>query len=116
MAKQIQEIFIDDLDGSVMDQENTVTFAIDGDSYEIDLNGTNEEALRLALAPFINKGRAVRAGGHLARRRTRGSGATRSADRERSARIRAWAKANSIQVSERGRIAQTVVDKYDAIH
>ena len=39
----------DDLDGSVADE--TVTFALDGVTYEIDLNAKNAGELRDALAP-----------------------------------------------------------------
>lgn len=116
MAKQIKEIHIDDLDGSIMDQANTVLFAIDGDVYEIDLNEDNEHALRKVLAPFITKARAVRSDRHPVRRRARGTGSARSVDREKSAAIRVWAKSQGLPVSERGRIAQSVVDQYDATH
>lgn len=111
MAKMIKEIHLDDLDGSIMDQENTVRFAIDGTDFEIDLKGENEDELRKVLAPFITKARAVR---HQTGRRARGTGTTRSISREKSGQIRQWAKSNGLPVSERGRIAQTVVDKYEA--
>ena len=47
MAKQIQEILIDDLDGG--EANETVSFAIDGSSYEIDLSDLNAKKLRDAL-------------------------------------------------------------------
>jgi hypothetical protein len=36
--------------------------------------------------------------------------------REKSSEIRQWAKAHGLPVSERGRIASTVVEKYEAAH
>jgi hypothetical protein len=39
-----------------------------------------------------------------------------AANRQRSADIRAWAKRNGIQVSDRGRIPAQVISKYDASH
>nr|SBO90571.1 Histone protein Lsr2 [Nonomuraea gerenzanensis] len=36
--------------------------------------------------------------------------------REQSADIRQWAKANGLPVSERGRIAASVVEQYEAAH
>jgi hypothetical protein len=115
MAKQIQEIFIDDLDGSPMDSENIVKFGLDGVAYEIDLGEKNEEALRKALSPFITKARAVKA--ERAGRGRRGAGASaRIMSREKSAEIRHWAKTHGLPVSERGRIASTVVEKYEAAH
>lgn len=114
MAKQIRELFIDDIDGS--EATGTTRFAIDGDGFEIDLSDGNRDKLEKALAPFITKARAVRSDRHPMRRRARGTGSARSVDREKSAAIRAWAKAQGLPVSERGRIAQSVVDQYDATH
>lgn len=110
MAKQIQEILIDDLDGG--EANETVSFAIDGTTYEIDLSDVNAKKLRDALSPFTQHAR--RAGAVSARRRTRGG--QRSMSREKSSEIRQWAKAHGLPVSERGRIASTVVEKYDAAH
>ncbi|WP_084958764.1 histone-like nucleoid-structuring protein Lsr2 [Thermoactinospora rubra] len=110
MAKQIQEILIDDLDGG--EANETVSFAIDGASYEIDLSDGNAKKLRDALMPFVQ--RARKAGTSTPRRRGRGS--SRSMSREKSSEIRAWAKAHGLPVSERGRIAANVVEKYEAAH
>ncbi|MFC4117526.1 histone-like nucleoid-structuring protein Lsr2 [Nonomuraea zeae] len=113
MAKQIVESFVDDIDGS--DADGTTRFALDGTSYEIDLSGKNREKLEKALAPFITKGRAVKAE-RLTRGRRGAGGSTRAMSREQSANIRQWAKANGLPVSERGRIAATIVEKYEAAH
>jgi len=112
MAKLIREIYIDDLDGTEMESENVVKFGLDGINYEIDLAEKNEEALRKALSPFINKARPVKAerGG-----RRRGA-SSRALSREKSAEIRKWARAQGLPVSERGRIASSVVEKYEAAH
>jgi len=110
MAKQIQEILIDDLDGG--EANETVSFAIDGSSYEIDLSDLNAKKLRDALTPFVQ--RARRAGAVPTRRR--GRSGQRAMTREKSAEIRQWAKAHGLPVSERGRIASTVVEKYEAAH
>ena len=67
MAQKVQTLFVDDIDGSPA--EGTVRFGLDGTEYEIDLNPTNAEALRHALAPFVKAGR--RASG-AARRPARG--------------------------------------------
>ena len=55
MAQKVQTLFVDDIDGSPA--EGTVRFGLDGTEYEIDLNPTNAEALRHALAPFVKAGR-----------------------------------------------------------
>ncbi|MFC4057287.1 Lsr2 family protein [Planomonospora corallina] len=110
MAKQIQEILIDDLDGG--EANETVSFAIDGTSYEIDLSDVNAKKLRDSLAPFMASAR--RAGASAPRRR--GRGGTRALSREKSADIRAWAKAQGKNVSERGRIASSIVEAYENAH
>ncbi|MFC6083390.1 histone-like nucleoid-structuring protein Lsr2 [Sphaerisporangium aureirubrum] len=110
MATQIQKILIDDLDGG--EASETVTFAIDGAAYEIDLSGENAKKLRDALSSFVSSAR--RAESAPARGRRRGGGQRPS--REKSSEIRAWAKAHGISVSERGRIASSVVEKYEAAH
>ncbi|WP_326645950.1 Lsr2 family protein [Streptosporangium sp. NBC_01755] len=110
MAKQIQEILIDDLDGG--EANETVAFAIDGTSYEIDLSDVNAKKLRDSLSPFVQSARRSSA---LAPRRRRAGGA-RALTREKSADIRAWAKSHGLNVSERGRIASSVVEQYEAAH
>ncbi|GAT67361.1 lsr2-like protein [Planomonospora sphaerica] len=111
MAKQIQEILIDDLDGGEATQ--TVSFAIDGSSYEIDLSDVNAKKLRENLAPFVAGARRDLSAAAPKRRR---GGATRALSREKSADIRAWAKQQGYGVSERGRIAREIVEKYEAAH
>jgi hypothetical protein len=113
MAKRIVESFVDDIDGS--DAEGTTTFALDGTTYEIDLSGANREKLEKALAPFITKARAVRAQ-RGARGRRAAAGAARGLSREKSAEIRKWARDHGLPVSERGRIASTVVKQYEDAH
>ncbi|WP_214321766.1 histone-like nucleoid-structuring protein Lsr2 [Nonomuraea sediminis] len=111
MAKQIVTSFVDDIDGT--EAEGTTSFAIDGTNYEIDLSGTNRDKLEKALAPYINKARAVRAERPRGRR---SAAADRAMTREKSTEIRQWAKANGLPVSERGRIAATLVEQYEASH
>jgi len=106
MAEQVIKRLIDDLDGD--EAEETVSFAIDGVTYEIDLSAENAQILRDRLSPFVERGR--RAGGV---RRARGGAAS---TRQRRADIRAWAKARGIEVSERGRIPATVVEQYELSH
>ncbi|MCO5999808.1 histone-like nucleoid-structuring protein Lsr2 [Actinoallomurus rhizosphaericola] len=108
MAEQVFKRLIDDLDGS--EAEETVSFAIDGIVYEIDLSAENAGILRDRLSPFMENGRRAGGGGV---RRPRGRAAS---SRQRSADIRAWAKAHGIEVSKRGRIPATVVEEYERAH
>ena len=70
MAKTVIVKLTDDLDGG--DADETVYFALDGKSYEIDVSAANAAKLREALKPFIVKGR-VRSG-QAAPRATRPQG------------------------------------------
>jgi hypothetical protein len=110
MAEQIIKRLIDDLDGG--EAEETVQFSLDGVPYEIDLSAANAKKVRDSLAPFVEHAR--KAGGAAAGGRRRRSRAASS--RERSADIRAWAKARGIKVNERGRIPATVVEEYERAH
>ena len=96
MAQQVNVKFVDDLDGS--DAAGTVSFAIDGRAYEIDLSADNAARLRDSLASFVAAGR--KSGGSAAARRrapkmTASSGRRpQPLDREQTAAIRAWARQN----------------------
>ncbi|MEV7806848.1 Lsr2 family protein [Microbispora sp. NPDC088329] len=114
MAKHTQVILIDDLDGG--EANETVTFAIDGTSYEIDLSDGNAKRLRDALSPFVSSARRADSGQARGRRRGAGGGGQRAMTREKSAEIRAWAKAHGHPVSERGRIAASIVQAYEDAH
>ena len=57
MAQKVNIVLIDDIDGS--DAVETVTFGLDGTSYEIDLNKKNAAALRDALAGYVGNARKV---------------------------------------------------------
>ena len=119
MAQQVNVKFVDDLDGS--DAEGTVSFAIDGRAYEIDLSEDNAARLGESLASFVAAGRksggASAAAGRRAPKMTASSGRRpQPLDREQTAAIRAWARQNGHQVSDRGRISKTVVDAFQAAH
>lgn len=108
MARKTQVILTDDVDGSEATQ--TVSFSLDGVSYEIDLNDAHAEQLREKLESWASSGR--RTGG----RRNAGSRRATNSDPEQTARIRDWARANGHEVSERGRLAKSVVEAYNAAH
>lgn len=101
MARKTQVLLVDDIDGS--DATNTVTFGLDGVSYEIDLNEDNTRQLRSEMEKWTVLAR--RTGG----RAQRGTGASTGGD---AAKIRQWAVANGYDVSERGRIRADVREAY----
>src|SRR4051812_50119181 len=63
MAQKVQVILVDDVDGG--EASETVSFSLDGVSYEIDVSESNAGALRDALAPWVGHARRVggRSGG-----------------------------------------------------
>lgn len=106
MAQRVQVVLEDDLDGGKADE--TVSFGLDGATYEIDLSKKNAAKLRDALSAYVGSGRRVagRRGGGRARSRGRGG--------SDSAQIREWAKANGYDVSERGRISAEIREAYNS--
>lgn len=109
MAQKTQVILVDDIDGSAATQ--TVTFALDGVSYEIDLTDEHAAELRADLETWV--GRARRSGGRRTARRRAGSGSSKASETQA---IREWARANGYEVSDRGRIASPIRKAYDAAH
>ena len=112
MAKQTVVTMTDDIDGSEATQ--TVEFSYRGKSYSIDLNDANASEFDDALAPYI--GAAEQAGGSRSSRSTRAAAAPRqrsSSDVDPKA-VRAWAEANGVSISPRGRIKAEVLEQYRA--
>ena len=108
MAQKVQTLFIDDLDGSAA--EGTVRFGLDGTEYEIDLNAEHAQQLRDALAAYVRAGRRVGGG---ARRPARG-GRRGPVSGLNSTEVREWAKAQGIEVKDRGRVPAELVVKFKA--
>lgn len=86
--------------------ERTVRFSVDGDEYEIDLSGKNAGSFFDAVRPFQKAGRRVRTN-----RRQRPA-----EDRQRTAKIRSWARENGIEVSQWGRLPADLEERYKAAH
>ena len=107
VAQKVEVVLVDDLDGSPADE--TLQFALDGRHYEIDLSATNAEKLREALRPFVASSRRAQG------KTTRATGPrSSSGGNPETAKIRAWAKEHGYEVSDRGRIHQSVKDAYYA--
>jgi len=108
VAQKIQVLLVDDLDGG--EAEGTVRFGLDGVDYEIDLSAEHAEALRRALAPFID---AARRGPGAGRQQGRG-GQRAGASGLDTTEVREWARAQGIEVKDRGRIPAEVVARFKA--
>ncbi|MCX5195837.1 Lsr2 family protein [Streptomyces sp. NBC_00249] len=108
MAQKVQVLLVDDLDGGEADE--TVTFALDGKTYEIDLTTANAEKLRGLLDPYTKGGR--RTGGRASAGRAKGARAATSGNPD-TAEIRAWAKSKGMSVNDRGRVPAEIREAYE---
>ncbi|WP_022902027.1 histone-like nucleoid-structuring protein Lsr2 [Humibacter albus] len=111
MAKKTTVILVDDIEDVEIENGNgeTVFFALDGISYEIDLNDKNAKALRDALKPFVDAGRRTA-------RSTRGVASARASrsSKEDLGAVREWLRSHGHTVSDRGRIPASLMDEYRA--
>jgi len=107
MAQRTVVRLTDDLSGGEIaaGKGETVTFSLDGLSYEIDLTAKNASVLRKVLRPYIEAGRPIK-GSRRRPTRTRVAADTRT--------VKQWARANGYQVRDRGRIPKAVRAAFDA--
>ena len=109
-------MLIDDLDQS--EGAETIRYSVDGKEYEIDLSEKNAQRFRDALKEFIDASREVEqppvltlAPARTARRQSSGG-----RGRDDIPQIRAWAEAQGMDVSARGRVKKEIIDAYDQAH
>jgi hypothetical protein len=103
VAQKVHVLLTDDLDGSEATQ--TVRFGWLGADYEIDLNDKNYAAFEKAVGKFVSAARKT--GGGRAR-------AKRSAPAADLSAVRAWAREQGYEVSDRGRISSEIMEAYKA--
>jgi hypothetical protein len=102
VAQRVVVTLSDDIDGG--EAAETVSFGLDGKSYEIDLNTANAKKLRTALAPYLEAGRKHSRSGKAYRRT--------SVAPDPSA-VRAWARSHGMDVPPRGRIPKRVYEAFN---
>jgi hypothetical protein len=107
MAQKVHIVLEDDLDGSPATE--TVSFGLDGKTYQIDLNDKNAGKLRDALAQYVGAGRSVGAA-----RRGRKSASSANNLGPSAREIRDWARSNGRDVPDRGRIPADVRSAFEA--
>lgn len=108
MAQRKIIIMEDDLDGGEADE--TVQFAVDGASYEIDLSTTNAAKLRDALAKYVGAGRKVSTRGAV---RARGRVVATRSSSGNTSKVREWARSNGYEISDRGRVPANILTAYE---
>ncbi|OZD64694.1 hypothetical protein CH272_23920 [Rhodococcus sp. 05-340-1] len=120
MAKRVTTQLVDDIDGSVIDDESgeTIEFAVRGVEYLIDLKAKNATEFHKKLDHYIQH--ATRVGGRK-RKPSPSSGSTAAGgsakrDPEQTRAIRQWAFDQGYEISERGRIPADIVEAYNAAH
>jgi hypothetical protein len=113
MSRNVSVVITDDLDGS--EGAETVSFGLDGVSYEIDLGEANRAKLEGGLAPFVAAGRRSGRSTGAAGGKRRSSGRPSGPSTDRTA-VRVWAREAGLNVSERGRISSEVMKQFEAAH
>ena len=106
MAQRTIIVMEDDLDGSEATQ--SISLTVNGVDYQLDLSDKNATKLHKALDPYLNAARRV--GG---RKRSNASKANSNGVVDNKA-VRAWSASNGIELSSRGRIPATVIERYRA--
>lgn len=94
MTKKVQEVLVDDLDGS--DAKSTLQFGLDSRFYQIDLSEENARELRESLKKYIRKARTV----------------PPPSPHNEASQIREWAITNGYTVAKRGRLHRDIVEAY----
>ncbi len=105
MAQQVVTTLVDDLDGS--EAAETIVFALDGKTYEIDLSEAHASELREKLAPYLGAARKTSTGRGGVRRL---GSAKPAVD---SGAIREWARTNGYDVNDRGRVPAEIREAYE---
>ena len=109
MAQKTVVELVDDLDGGEADE--TVTFALDGVDFLIDLSTENASRLRETLAEYVDNarrttrkpGRPAKVGG-----KTNGQPDTQA--------IREWSRSQCETVAQRGRISHELLVRFQEAH
>lgn len=109
MAQKVLTVLTDDIDGKELKagQGQTVSFGLDGKTYEIDLSNKNADKFRSLFAEYIEAGRVSRPAA------TRSS-AKRTQVGPSAQEIRDWARSNGYEVPDRGRIPATVREAFES--
>lgn len=110
MAQKTVVELVDDLDGGVANE--TVTFALDGVDFRIDLSSENANRLRDTLAEYV--GHARRTGGR--KKGTIVPGARSGNGKPDTQAIREWARSQGETVAERGRISHDLLVRFQEAH
>jgi len=120
MARKVQILMVDDLDGKELPdgEAQTVKFSLDNSDYEIDLSQKNADALRKVMGKYTEAARRVaRAGKTSSGRRVQHTGLVDAGTGVNPKEVRAWAVDKGLMSADsRGRIPTEIVTKYKEEH
>lgn len=108
MAQKIVTVLTDDIEGTeIAKGGESITFAIDGTEYEIDLNDKNAKKMREAFQFYVDHGRKRPKSESTIQK----SRAKQNRDYDPK-EVRSWAKDAKVQVPAFGRIPRSVIDEF----
>lgn len=113
MAQKVTVQLVDDVDGT--EAAETVTFGLDGTTYEIDLSNHNAKKFRQGLERFVEAARKTsgRRGKRALALATTPTVTATVPKGPKPSVVRAWAKENGIEVGNQGRVARSIVQQYE---
>lgn len=107
--KQIVQ-FIDDIDGSVLDDFVTVRWALGDKQYEFDTSPEHADEFYESLQKYVAISRRADLG-----RQSRNGSRVVQPNRD-VAEIREWARSNGYEVNARGRVPAPIIEAFEAAH
>jgi hypothetical protein len=115
VAQRVHTVLIDDITGKEISEGEgeTISFAVEGTEYSIDLDAKNAKKFRDALSFYQDHATKLGRSGVTSIRRGRG-GSSRSSSEVDNNAVRKWAEANGYEVSSRGRIKGEIIEAYRA--
>ncbi|ALD14410.1 Lsr2 family protein (plasmid) [Clavibacter capsici] len=113
MARKVLTTLVDDIHGMPIEegQGESISFALDGVNYEIDLSDDNAAKLRTALEDYIDKGHRL---GRAAAGTAAPHGSAGLTPKQDLGAAREWLRKRGHKVSERGRISVHLLEEYRA--
>ncbi len=109
----IKNTMFDDLDGTMIEEDGggTVSFAIKGQAYEIELSPANQQKLFDALAPFVA---VARKAGNIVDSVPVAKPSPSTDSRGYELRdARKWLRANGHEISQRGPVAEELLRLFE---
>ena len=110
MARKISRLVVCDFPhDKMLEGTESMTFALNGSAYEIDLCGAHGKEFSEQIGGYTQYARRVRVSGRPPK-------AKPTLDREQSADIREWARMLGLDIKDRGRLRKSVIAAYEAEH